>query len=137
LTPLPGELRAEARASRPLEPAWPGPRSRLADWRRRRRPAQTLGGAVAFGLLKLAIGLTVGSGLALLLAHLLARPAAIGFYVLGSVVLLAALVGAQASRRRTAYEYGESGRPPRARPGLLLAAVGILLIATGAILETV
>ena len=138
LTPLEGEL--HAREPTPLRshvPARRGPWRRFRDWRRRRRPPQTLGGAIAVGLVKLGIGLAVGSALALLVARLLDRPAAVGFYVLGAVILFAALVGARTNRERMPYEYGESGRPPRARPGMLMGAVGLLLIVTGAILETV
>ena len=89
------------------------------------------------GLLKLGIGLAFGTAAALLLARLLGRPEAVGFYLLGAVILLAALVGARTGRQRMVYEYDESGRPPRTRPGTLMAAVGVLLIVTGAILETV
>ena len=138
LTPLESELRAETQPPlRHERPRPQGPLRRLSDWRRRPRPPRTLAGAVALGLLKLAVGVALASALAVLLARLLGRPSAIGFYVLGAIVLLSALVGAQASRQRMVYEYGESGRPPRARPGMLLAAVGVLLILVGAMLETV
>lgn len=101
------------------------------------RPPRTVAGAIALGLARLAVGVAIGASLALLLARLLDRPSSIGFYLLGAIVLLSGLVGAQASRQRTMYEYGQAGRPVRARPGITLAAVGVLLMVVGAILETV
>ena len=138
LTPLESELRPVAvEQPRPTAPPRRGPWRRLRDRQRRRRPPRTLAGAIVLGLLKLGIGLAFGTAAALLFARLLGRPEAVGFYLLGAVILLAALVGARTSRQRMAYEYGESGRPPRTRPGMVMVAVGIFLILTGAILETV
>ena len=138
LTPLESELRADlAEPPRPLAPPRRGPLRRLRDRQRRRRPPRTLAGAIALGLLRFGIGLASGTAAALLLARLLGRPASVGFYVLGAGILSATLVGARTSRQRMAYDYGESGRPPRTRPGMVMVAVGILLILTGAILETV
>ncbi len=131
LTPLESELHVGAEPSRPRRA-----RRRLLP-RRLTRPPQTLAGAIAVGLARLVAGVAIGSALALLLARLLGRPASIGFYLLGAIILLGGLVGAQASRQRTMYEYGQSGRPVRARPGLVLAAVGVLLLVVGGILETV
>jgi len=96
-----------------------------------------LGGAIALGLVRLAVGLAIGAGVALLLARWLGRPAPIGFYLLGAVILTSALVGARTDRQRTAYEYDDAGRPLSAAPGLTFAAVGLLLLVAGAVLETV
>jgi hypothetical protein len=138
LTPLESELRATTRSTEPLRQTKPpGPWRRLRRWRAGRRPPRTLAGAIALGLVRLAVGLATGSGLALLLARWMDRPAAIGFYLVGAVILLSAMVGARAGRQRMVYEYTEAGRPVRAAPGLTLAAVGLLLIVAGAILETV
>jgi hypothetical protein len=137
LTPFERELRASAPATESAVPGEPGLWRRFSRWRRGRRPPETLRGAVALGIVRLAVGLALGSALALLLAHLLDRAAPIAFYVVGAVILLSGLLGAQASRQRAAYEYAESGSAVRARPGVTLAAVGVLLLLVGAILETV
>jgi hypothetical protein len=129
------ELRATAPATEPL--ALPRGRWRqFREWRRRRTTPRTVGGAIALGLLRLALGVAFGATAAVVLARLLDRPTSIGCYIVGSVMLLGALVGARANREREPYEYAQAGAPPRPAPGVTFAVVGALLIVAGAVLET-
>ena len=131
MTPFESELRAEPQVTQPPV------HRRRRPWRRERRPPQTWRRAILLGLARLGLGFAVGAAVALLLARLLDRSAPIGFYAVGALVLLSGLIGAQAARERAPYEYADSGEIVRVKPGITLAAVGVLLVLAGAILETV
>jgi hypothetical protein len=135
LTPFESELRVGTASAEPPALGRPGLWRRFRDWQHRRRLPRTLAGAIALGLVRLAVGFAVGVGLAVLAARLLDRPTPIGFYTVGAAILLSGLLGAQANRQRAAYEYADSGQIVRARPGVTMAAVGTLLLITGGIFE--
>src|ERR1044071_4146109 len=88
LTPLESELRIPEPPRRVRVTPW----RRLRSWRARRRPPKTLRGALALGLLRLAVAGAVGTVVALLLARWLDRPTHVGFYLAGAAALAVAFM---------------------------------------------
>jgi len=132
LTPLDSELRAPEPPRHARVTLW----GRFRMWRARRRPPQTLLGALALGLLRLAIAGALGTVVALLLARWLDRPTQVGFYLAGAAVLAVAFMSSAADMG-TPYYYDHYERGYRVRASFSYVLVGAILICVAVVLESV
>lgn len=133
LTPLSGELRAEAPRTEPFA-GGPGLRARIGAWRRRRRPPQTLRGALALGLVRLVVALAAGAGIAYATAAILDRTLAVGFYVAGALLLAVAFMSSAADVT-TPFYWGTGERALRVNRSFSYALVGVMLVGIGLLVE--
>jgi hypothetical protein len=126
LTPLSSELGFDE--VRPGKKSW---RERL---RRERRAPTTRGGAIARGLLRLAVWVAVGVGIALLVNALVHRATAFGFYVTGAGLLAIGFLTSTGSSRGAGYvsQYERAGRVSRS---LVWILVGAIVLAIGVLVE--
>jgi hypothetical protein len=134
LTPFESELRATAPVTRPLERP-PGGVRRLLTRLRRRRPPTTLAGAIARGLVTIGVILAIGLALAWLVASWVDRDVATVLYLGGAMLLLGGLAFARSGP--DVDEYGRTAPPVDIRPGLPIAAAGVLLLAAGVVAELI
>lgn len=132
LTPMESELRAQAHPrATPRSGSW----SRFRSWRRRRRPPRTLRGALAAGLVRLAVTTCLGAGAAWLIAELLGRDLSTGFYIAGAAVLAVAFMSSAADMGSPYYaDRGE--REYRVSSSFSYVLVGLVLIGIAVALET-
>lgn len=132
LTPMESELRTQAAPpTTPQRGLW----SRWLSWRRRRRPPRTLAGALALGLLRLAVAGGLGAVAAIAIAHWLGRDLAVGFYIAGAAVLAVAFMSSAADMESPYYvDRGE--REYRIRLSFSYVLVGLVLVGIGVALET-
>ena len=136
LTPFESELRSEApRSFGP--PRRRGPWSRFLTWRRRRRPQppRTLRGAIFVGLVRLAVALAAGSGVAALVVRWFDKSWVVAFYAVGAFVLATAVFFSAADTESPNY-YNSSEREYRVRASFSYVLVGTLLLGIGLVLET-
>jgi hypothetical protein len=137
LTPFESELRATARPTEPWEQRKPGPWRRYRDWRRRRRPPQSLAAALALGVLRVGLTVAVGAVLAWIVAGWLDRETAIGFYLVGTALLVCGVAAFAGHREASVWEHADSGPVVhRARPGVGLVGCGLVLVVLGALVES-
>jgi hypothetical protein len=124
LTPFDSELRF----AEPPRAHRAGPLARLR--RRRRQPPTTFRGAIAVGLLRLAVVVAVASGVALLLDHFTGRPTPFGFYVVGAFVLFAGFLTSSGNVGMH-YRITQSDREGRVSRSFsyLFAGIAILAVA--------
>jgi hypothetical protein len=130
LTPLESELRADVDPASERKPRLV---SRLPR-PRKRRPPTTLRGAVARGLLRLAITLAIASGIALLIDHLTGRDTSFGFYIVGAAILAIAFF-TSASDMSTGYWYKQREREQRINWSFAYMLAGALVIAVGVLID--
>jgi hypothetical protein len=134
LTPISGELRAEAPYAESSRK--PGLRSRYGEWRRRHRTPKTLRGAIALGLLRLAVALAIGAGIAVLASELLDRSLAVGWYIASCVMLFIAFMTSAAPQNVPYYDSISLGdREVRVNRSFSYVLVGLVLAGIGVALE--
>jgi small-conductance mechanosensitive channel len=97
--------------------------------------ARTTTGAIAIGLVRVAIALVPCIGIALLIDHFLDRSPAIAFYLVGASVLATAFLFAAADTE-SRYYWDAEEREERVRMSVSYMLVGGLLIAIGVVLES-
>ena len=136
LTPLESELRPsgwEFERERRRSPV----RRVLRRLRRRREPPKTLAGALARGVVRLALTVAVGAGIAALLVRWLDRPLSVGFYIVGGAMLAAAFFLSAADTHTPDHALlGEPGeREYRVRSSFAYVLMGLVLIGVGVVLE--
>jgi hypothetical protein len=131
LTPLESELRFPETVQPRAPSAWQHTRRRL---RRERRPPKTLHGAIAAGILRLALAVALASVAALLVDRWLDRTTALGFYIVGASVLAAAVL-MSAGDVGTPYYYGQLERERRVKLSLSYVVAGVLVIAIAVAIE--
>lgn len=128
LTPLESELRVRPQP----ESEKPSRFERLRS--RERRPPTTTRGAVARGLLRLAIVVGAASGLALLIDHVSGRSTAFGFYILGAVILgIAFMTSASNMGARGAYTQAE--REHRVTWSFSYILAGAIVVVLGVLID--
>jgi hypothetical protein len=128
LTPLDSELR------RPAEPKIGKPSLLERLRRRERRPPTTTGGAVARGLLRLAIAVGAACGVALLIDHLVDRTEAFGFYIVGAAILAIAFM-TSASNMGTRGTYTRAEREQRVNWSFAYVLAGAIVVAIGVLID--
>lgn len=130
LTPLESEMTA---SHRPTVPGKPSLMDRLRRRRARRVPT-TVAGAVAQGLIRLAIVAAVASGIALAVDHWTHRETAFGFYIVGAAVLATAF-GLSAADVSSPRHYGRGERERRVSMSFSYVLAGAVVIAIGVAVE--
>ena len=131
LTPLESELRPEPPRDARITP-WVRFRRRQA----RPRPPKTLLDAIGLGLVRLAAAGSLGTVVAVLLAHWLDRPTPVGFYLAGAAVLAVAFMHSAADME-CPYYFNRAEREYRVRASFSYALVGAILIGVAVVLEVV
>jgi hypothetical protein len=136
LTPLESELRLRERA--PVDRK-PGPLERMRARRRDRRPPTTLRGAVARGLIRLAISTAVASGIALLVDHWTSRGSSFGFYVVGAGLLAIAFFTSASPMGSRVYYYTSTAGEREKRVSMSFAYIlaGAIVIVIGVVIDLV
>ncbi|SRR6266542_1143833 len=128
LTPLESELRTPDRAT---VPEGPGLRERL---QLKRRVPNTLAGAIAQGLIRLAIAVGAASGIALAVNHWADRGTAFGFYIVGAA-LLAVAFGLSAADVNTRHYYGRAERERRVSMSFSYVLAGAAVVGIGVVID--
>ena len=138
LTPLESELRATDDQIAPASPSL-ATRFQRRFGGRRSQPT-TLLGALRQGSLRLAIAVTIASGVAFLVDHWLGRSTALGFYIVGAALLAVAFSTSAGMSGRMGgwYMYhGVGGRERRFNLGIAYIGAGAVVIAIGVVIEAV
>jgi hypothetical protein len=131
LTPLESELRFPESAPTKPPSAWRRARRRLV--KRKRRPPTTLRGAIAVGLVRLALATGLASLVALLVDHWLGRQTALGFYVVGGALLAIAVGTSGGTGRR--YYTTQRDRERRVSTSFSYILAGLVVMAIGVAIE--
>lgn len=134
LTPFGSELRATEER---IAPAAPGMTTRLRR-RLRREPPKTVAGAFLHGLVRLVVATSIASGIALLVDHWLGRSQALGFYLVGGVLLAVAFStsSGMAGQMGGWYFFEDAGdREHRFNLGIAYIIAGAAVIGLGVLIE--